>query len=409
MNIYDKLLFSFTLDKQTRLLSLIDKYQMSRSDALEIFKAEADLELFSLPDIFSFLDFSLIDTKQAKRRKEELFRQLRKEMDIIKYSKTDYSSFFPPKIIRKKTTSTIITDDNITLLGKCPCPIDGEVTRCCKLTTLDAVSQCSFGCSYCSVQSFYSENKISIVSNLGERLKKLDLTGIWHIGTGQASDSLLLGNSFNTLTALNEFAKEHPEIIIELKTKSNRVDFLDQKFERNIVFTWSLNAPTICKKEEHLTASLENRIKAAKKIVEHGNLVGFHIHPMMYFTDYKEEYSYVVKLIEDNFSPQDIMMISMGTLTFTKSVLEHLRTNRTPSRVLSMPLVPAAGKFSYPNEIKEEMFSHVYSSFSSNFKDNIFFYLCMEDPSLWPKVLKREYSCDKDFELDMKKAYFSKV
>ena len=55
------------------------------------------------------------------------------------------------------------------------------------------------------------------------------------------------------------------------------------------------------------------------------------------------------------------------------------------------------------------MFSHVYSSFSKAWHDNVFFYLCMEDPSLWMKVLKREYSSDKEFEEDMKKSYFEKV
>ena len=102
-------------------------------------------------------------------------------------------------------------------------------------------------------------------------------------------------------------------------------------------------------------------------------------------------------------------MISIGTLTFTKSVLRHLRENGNESKVLEMELTPAAGKFSYPLSVKEKMFSHVFSSFSEIFRNNVFFYLCMEDPSLWLPVLGREYSCDREFEEDMKKHYFSKV
>ena len=37
-----------------------------------------------------------------------------------------------------------------------------------------------------------------------------------------------------------------------------------------------------------------------------------------------------------------------------------------------------------------------------------FFYLCMEDPSLWKPVLERDYSCDREFEADMKRNYLSK-
>ena len=114
-------------------------------------------------------------------------------------------------------------------------------------------------------------------------------------------------------------------------------------------------------------------------------------------------------MITNSFSPDELCQISFGTLTFTKAVLQHLRTHRTPSRVLCMPLVEAAGKYSYTLDIKREMFSAVYSYFPENFKEDVFFYLCMEDPSLWLPCLGREYSCDKEFELDMKKHYLAAV
>ena len=63
----------------------------------------------------------------------------------------------------------------------------------------------------------------------------------------------------------------------------------------------------------------------------------------------------------------------------------------------------------YPFEIKKEMFSHLFSSFSPCFINQIFTYLCLEDPRLWLPVLKREYKCDKDFESDMRKHYFEKI
>ena len=102
-------------------------------------------------------------------------------------------------------------------------------------------------------------------------------------------------------------------------------------------------------------------------------------------------------------------MIGIGTLTFTKAVIKRLREMGAESKVLEMELVDAAGKYSYPLDKKEKMFRHIYSSFPKEYKDNIFFYLCMEDPSLWMKCLGREYSCDKDFEMDMKRFYLSKI
>lgn len=409
MDAFEELFNSFSVEKRERLQDLFSSYQLTKAQRLILVKESADLELFQEGDIFSFLDFNKIDKQIGKRRGQELINQIEKRMHELRYTPTDYSTFFPPTIVRKKESIEKIYSDGLKLFGKCPCPVDGEKTRCCKLTTLDAAMQCSFGCSYCSVQAFYSENKIKVVSDLDKNLKNIDTSSIWHIGTGQASDSLLFGDSFNTLSSLADFAKSHSDIVIELKSKSPRNDFFNREYPKNMIFTWSLNAPTIIEKEEHLTASLAERLKSAALAVKNGNLVGFHIHPMIYFKGWEKEYKEVVKRIEDTFDYKDIVMISMGTLTFTKAVLQHLRCNRTPSRVLEIPLAEAAGKYSYTLDIKREMFSTLYSYFSQDFKDNIFFYLCMEDPSLWKPCLNREYSCDKDFELDMKKAYFSKI
>lgn len=409
MDAFNELLESFSSSKREKLQELFDNYKLTKAQMLILLKASADLELFLEDDIFKFLDFEKIDKLQGKRRAQEIVKQVEDKLNLLKYTPTDYSTFYPPVIRRKKDNIEVISNDGLKLFGKCPCPVDGEKTRCCKLTTLDAAMQCSFGCAYCSVQSFYSQNKIKVVGNLEKSLENIDLSTIWHIGTGQASDSLLLGDSYNTLTSLSNFAKKHENIVIELKSKSPRHDFFDKPYPPNMVFTWSLNAPTIIEKEEHLTASLDERINCARLARDNKNLVGFHIHPMVYFKGWEKEYKEVVEKIEENFSPNDIMMISFGTLTFTKAVLQHLRTHRTPSRVLEIPLVEAAGKYSYNYEIKEEMFKTIYSYFSKEFKQNVFFYLCMEDPKLWMPCLNREYNCDKDFETDMRNHYLGKI
>ena len=329
----------------------------------------------------------------------------------IRHSPVDYSTF-KPSYDFKGRNAQIIADftspDKI--MGRCPCPKDGEQTRCCNLKTLDAVQQCQFACSYCSIQSFYSHNQIRIVSDLKQKLDGIVLEpDTWHIGTGQSSDSLALGNDYGTLDALVNFAKKHPDVIIELKTKSARTDFLELDMPANIVSTWSVNAATVTENEEHLAASLNGRISAAAKVSASGHPVGFHIHPMVYFTHWKEEYARLVEKLCDSIDPDNVVMTSIGTLTFTKQNLRALRESKRPTRVTQMPLDIIAGKYSYDIETKKRMFSYVYSLFPKEWKEKVFFYLCMEDPSLWMPCLGREYSCNADFEADMKKHYFDKI
>lgn len=350
----------------------------------------------------------------GKVRTKLLVNDLLERVAELRRKPTRYEDFTPPEILPDKIQTIVDDTDEIKLLGRCPCPVEGEKTRCCNLRTLDAVQQCGFACSYCSIQSFYHQHEIRFVGDLAKRLDNLELeSGTWHIGTGQSSDSLLWGDDNGTLTALAGFAKKHPGIVVELKTKSARTDWVGNiDLPRNIVSTWSLNASTIIDKEEHLTASLDQRIFAARRVADAGLLVGFHIHPMVYFEGWQRQYEEVIRKITENFAPAEVVMISIGTLTFTKQVLRQLRTNGRPSRIMEMELTEAAGKYSYPLETKRKMFGHVYSSFPTEWKevpDRPFYYLCMEDPSLWEPVFGYHYNSDREFEEAMKIHYLRKV
>lgn len=368
---------------------------------------EADLKLWqgpSLEDIWHMPD--PVNKTSINKEYERVIGVIEK----IRTSPIDYSTFNPCFDFSAAKNEIVKIQSPETIMGRCPCPKDGEETRCCNLKTLDAVQQCQFACAYCSIQSFYSHNQIRVVSDLKQKLETMALDkDTWHIGTGQSSDSLALSNDYGTLDALFGFAEKHKDIILELKTKSARTDWLNMNIPPNVISTWSVNAKTVIQKEEHLAASQDARINAAAQVAGKGNLIGFHIHPMVYFTDWQKEYGELVGKICNNVNPESVAMVGIGTLTFTKSNLRTLRQSLRPTRVTQMPLAPIAGKYSYDFETKKKMFSYVYNQFPSDWKEKVFFYLCMEDPALWDKCLNRSYSCNADFERDMKKHYFDKV
>ena len=90
------------------------------------------------------------------------------------------------------------------------------------------------------------------------------------------------------------------------------------------------------------------------------------------------------------FHPSQVAMISMGTLTFIKPAINKLRSTGLKSKVLQIPMEDAVGKSSYTKEVKKEIFSNVYDEFSSWHKD-LFFYLCMEESSIWEMVFGDYY------------------
>ena len=395
--------------EQTYLKTLHAKYSFSFQEQRQIIETASDLLQWKLGPIELWFDEEKTSNMQGKKRTKALVAALLERTNEERRRPTDYTDFFPSERLADKYQSVIVHTDKI--MGRCPCPVEGEKTRCCNLKTLDAVQQCAFGCSYCSIQSFYNKGEIQVVGNLQQRLERLELDeDTWHIGTGQSSDSLLWGNDFGTLDALTTLARSFPQTIIELKTKSHRTDWLEMDLPPNIVATWSLNAPTIIEKEEHLTATLDQRLHAARKAADKGIPIGFHLHPMVWFKGWQEEYRQVIELVTRTFKSEELVMFSLGTLTFTKAVLRTLRSQGLESRILDMELTSAAGKFSYPLTTKQEMFSHAYSCFPEEWKQGgPFFYLCMEDPSLWQPTFGYTYPNDRSFEQAMKMTYQERV
>ncbi len=383
-------------------------YGFSHQQIKQIIDIAVDLSMWSKGDIsFFWNDFSL-DTTNKKAAGKKALISLKKRYDSFKEELNDYEEIESQKIKAPKIKLLSMPKEN---LGFGLCPVASPKTRCCNLLTLDAVESCGFDCSYCSIQSFYNEGKVVFDTDLKKKLENisLDPNEFYHIGTGQSSDSLMWGNRYGVLDNLLDFAKKNRNVLLEFKTKSDNVSyFLDRKLPKNLLFTWSLNPQTIIDKEEHLSASLEDRINAARKMINKGALVGFHFHPIVYYKNYQKEYKEVFDKLLNSFDPKYVVMVSFGTLTFTKPVIKKIRSREFKTKILQMPFSEAANKFSYPFHIKKEMFKFAYDSFKSWHK-KVFFYLCMEDHSLWREVFGYDYPTNESFEMDMKLNYKAKI
>ena len=255
-------------------------------------------------------------------QKKVIFTRLRKAYQDIRNAPNSYENFTLKNIPKEQKFTFKVEPKEGFGLGLCP--VASEKTRCCNLLTLDAVESCGFDCSYCSIQSFYNQNTITFDSGFKDKLLnlKLEKNKTYHIGTGQASDSLMFGNREGVLDALFEFARSNPNVILEFKTKSDNIQyFIDNTVPKNILCTWSLNTPTIIQNEEHLTASLDKRIDAARKLADKGVKVGFHFHPIVEYANYLDEYTEVYEKLLSAFNAEEVALVSFGTLTFIKPVI----------------------------------------------------------------------------------------
>ncbi len=385
------------------------EFNFSFQELKQLIDIATDLEMWQEGSISDIWDEDNLGNLHGKNLRQKLLKRIIDKWTRLKNESSDYTNFIPIKESKPKLNFVSQKDDSI-ILGNCP--VASEKTRCCNLYTLDAVKNCGFDCSYCSIQSFYTDGKIYLHENLKAKLNKLELDPqkFYHIGTGQSSDSLMWGNRDGILDDIFEFAENNKNVILELKTKSNAIGyFRKNKIPSNVIVTWSLNTDIIIEAEEHHTATLRERLEAARVIADMGILVGFHFHPIVEYKGWEREYHKIIDNIQENFIPEEVALISLGTLTFIKPVIKQLRKRKLESKILQMPLVDAEGKFSYPLEIKRKIFSSVYNRFSDKWKTMVYFYMCMEDKSLWKDIFNKEYSNNEEFETDMNAHYIRKI
>ncbi len=311
---------------------------------------------------------------------------------------------------KKREKSRIVTEaSDKKIFGMCP--VASPRTVCCNLRTIDAVENCVFGCSYCTIQTFYHD-QIVFDENLGEKLRRIELEPdqFYHIGTGQSSDSLAWGNRNGILDDLCRFAAEHPNILLEFKTKSDNVRyFLENDVPSNIVCSWSLNTPTIIDNEEHFTASLEQRIQAARRVADRGVKIAFHFHPMVYYRGWEQDYPAIAARLLNEFDPREVLFISFGSVTLIKPVMQQIRKLGHPTKILQMEFVrDPHGKFTYPDELKIAMFRTMYQAFTP-WLEKVFFYLCMEKADIWLETFGYVYDSNEQFEQEFGTHVMSKL
>ncbi len=399
------------LEPATRdfLLQQAEALKFSMQDCRQLSEIALDFQMWGEPPLAQLWPDLSSSKAQGKARKQQALRQLREQWT----QRRDQPNRYPDDSAASKISAAAepcAIDKPSLGLGRCP--VASPRTLCCNLQTLDAVDNCGYGCSYCSIQSFFDGKQIHFDRGFADKLRQLELDPqkTYHIGTGQSSDSLMWGNSHGVLDAVIEFARENPNVILELKTKSANVNhLLRADAPKNILCTWSLNTPTMILHEEHGTASLEKRLAAARKVADAGFTVGFHFHPIIQYEGWREDYPAIVEQLGAMFAPEQVALVSMGTLTYIKPVMREIRNKGIPSQILKMPLVDADGKLSYPDDIKLDLFRTVYRAFPAAWRESVFFYLCMENRRFWQPVFGFEYADNDEFEQAMKAAYLNKI
>lgn len=292
------------------------------------------------------------------------------------------------------------------------CPAASEKAVCCNLKVLNIVDNCAMACSYCVLQNHYDEAVIAVPTNLKEKLAEVALVPgkRYRIGTGEYSDSLLWGNRNDILSDLCDFARAHPNAVLELKTKSANVAWiLENEIPANVCCAWSLNPPVIVANEEHKTATLDKRLAAARAVADKGVKVAFHFHPMFYYEGFEADYTALIERVLSTFRPEEVLWVSLGCVTMLKGFAKDFRAKYRHSKLLQMDTeITPDGKITYAFPVREKLYGNALAALAP-WRGRVFQYLCMEHKPMWDSVMGFAYASMGEFDDAFNDSAFAKL
>ena len=279
-----------------------------------------------------------------------------------------------------------------TFLQHCPAGTTGMV--CCNYLVMNFGSNCPFDCSYCFLQAYLANNPaLKVFTNVADGLAEID--GVlrahpertFRIGTGELADSLALDHLTDLSCELVPFFAARPNALLELKTKSDRIDnLLRLDPQDRVVVSWSVNAPAIVAAEEPATASLQARVVAAARVQAAGYKVGLHFDPLIAHDGWEEGYRDVVTMIFSQLDTRRIAWVSLGSLRMTPQLKTAIKTRPQPAAVLTSELVPGPdGKERVWRGLRVKMYRRMLE-WLRGVDAAMPLYICMEPAGVWEKV-----------------------
>ncbi len=291
-------------------------------------------------------------------------------------------------------------------LKKCP-GSDGQV--CCNYFVINFASNCTMDCSYCYLQDYLTDNPaLKVFSNTADVLKEVDELLSRHrrfffrIGTGEITDSLALDPYIGFSRDVVPYFADQSNALLELKTKTDCIeDLLQIDPKDRVVVAWSMNPQHVIGLHEPGTASLGERLSAARRCQDAGYRLGFHFDPMIEYPGWEKDYE---EMLEQLFATVDwrrIAWLSMGVLRITPGLKRIIRERFSRSSlVVGEQVLCPDGKFRYYQPLRVAMYRKMLT-WIRRATPTVKVYLCMESREVWELVFGYAPSCEKELGLQL--------
>jgi spore photoproduct lyase len=250
---------------------------------------------------------------------------------------------------------------------------------------------CPYYCTYCYLAYVYRKFSpfIKININYDTMFKQIRKTlaqsaPIASFNMGEMLDSLALDHITTLTTELIPFFSGLSKGCLMLLTKSSNIDnLLKLEPDPKIIVSWSLNCEQIIKQYEKGTASLNERIEAARKCQSKGYRIRLRIDPGIYYPAWQTGYSELIEKMLSVIEPENI---TLGMLRFLPGHFQLAKNayGKNAVNLLTNDFIKGAsdGKLRYPPELRIKFYRFLIDTIRC-FNKNVSISLCRETPDIW--------------------------
>lgn len=220
---------------------------------------------------------------------------------------------------------------------------------------------CPWDCDYCFLQSYHPEGVPRFHVNLedlrAELLEKLPADRLATVHAGELTDALFLDRATGLSGILHEVAAERPNVVFELRTKSDDVSAPAELSPlENFQVAWTMSPPDVAEELERGAPSFRERVRAMKRLAFAGHKAGLRFDPVIRVDGWEKRYADMVERISWDVKPGSISGVVVGLLRFSPTLPECVRRRGGNLKIFLDEFVRCAdGKMRYFKFFRVEM------------------------------------------------------
>jgi spore photoproduct lyase len=237
------------------------------------------------------------------------------------------------------------------------------------------ILNCVYNCEYCYLQGMFNSGNVVVFVNIDdfflETEKLLDQNGSVYLCISYETDILAFEDLIPYTSAWIEFARKHPTLVLEIRTKSTQYKMIRhlQPIE-NVILAWTVSPEEIIKKYEENTPTLSKRLQDIQSASQDGWKIRICLDPILHVKGWKEIYGNLVSKIFSVISPDKIFDISIGSFRINADYLKKIKKIRFNSDIIYYPFERSGRLSVYPENKVKEILEYMVSQIAEFYDKN---------------------------------------